>query len=320
MLGIHARTGEWFVADTVERTVIAGTAMDIVWARNLAQPGGNGRHAVAKNAKDFAALRVPAPADAHQAFSEAFTALNTPKNFGVLRSQDYRTLYADLRAALTVPDPVSTAQAWRRARHYWNVTCANSGDNRGGSIELQQLTDGLFAAFAAMARAVYGDAAGPVLDQAQAAFRPRQEGEPAPRIAFGLGADDVIIGRAPATPTLAQAFDAARLPPRFDAGDFVVTYQPGRPAPACINGGAARLRATHYGILLDLFNQRGTPVATADLGAKYFPAHASPRSTVLAAISAIRKSFVKAGVPKAGRLIETVPGGHVYAAPAAPAA
>jgi len=119
---------------------------------------------------------------------------------------------------------------------------------------------------------------------------------------------------APIKPTLHQTFDAAALPAHFDAGDFTVDYVADRPAPARINGGDTGISPTQYGILIDLFNQRGTVVPSADIGAKYYPTHIKPKSTALASISRLRDAFKRAGLANADSLIETAPGGHIFRA------
>lgn len=172
-LGVNTRTGEWFVALEYENTTIAGQQMDILWARNLTL--AHGRHAVAKNTREFSHLRVLGAQDVHQAFENAFAALNTRKRFRKLSSVEYRTLLAELRADITHPEPVTLAQAWRRALYYLNATRQGQGENRGGSIDLQQITDECFTMFAQLMRRTYGDMAEPSLAAMRATFAPQAE-------------------------------------------------------------------------------------------------------------------------------------------------
>jgi hypothetical protein len=107
------------------------------------------------------------------------------------------------------------------------------------------------------------------------------------------------------------------LQPHFDAGDYMITYAPGRGEPARINDGDRGLRETHYQILLDIFNQRGKRMTAADIGKKYYPDHKRPAGTAYAAVFTIRKTLKEKVEGGEDLILTAEEGGFVYVGPRA---
>lgn len=123
-------------------------------------------------------------------------------------------------------------------------------------------------------------------------------------------------------PSARIAFSKVRgtLPALLDTGDFVVTLNnSGKGHAAIINNTHVGITEAEYGILVDLFNARGSVLTSTQLGEKYYANHDRPTGTVAASMFKIRAALKKADVECPESIITTVKGsGFQYTGPNAP--